>query len=63
MVSRNHGFVHLVACTAICVALWMVLSAPFAGAQSSWQAVWEKTLRAAEADSIFRAGFDQAKSL
>jgi hypothetical protein len=51
MTSRNRGFVHLVACTAICVAL--VLCAPFAAAQSSWQAEWEKTLRATEAEGQF----------
>ena len=50
MISRNRGFVNLAACTAICVALWIVWSAPFVAAQSSWQAEWEKTLRAAEAE-------------
>jgi hypothetical protein len=48
--SRNRGFVHLAACTAIWVALWIVCSAPFAAAQSSWQGEWEKTVRAAEAE-------------
>jgi len=51
--SRNRGFVHLTACTAIWVVLWMVSSVPFAAAQSSWQAEWEKTLRAAEAEGQF----------
>jgi hypothetical protein len=50
MISRNRGFVNLAACTAICVALWIVWSVPFAAAQSSWQAEWEKTLRAADAE-------------
>jgi hypothetical protein len=50
MISRNHGFVNLAACTAICVALWIVWSVPLVAAQSSWQAEWEKTLRAAEAE-------------
>jgi hypothetical protein len=50
MISRNRGFVNLAACTAICVALWIVWFSPFAAAQSSWQAEWEKTLRAAEAE-------------
>jgi len=53
MISRNHGFVNLAACTAICVALWIVSSVPFVAAQSSWQAEWEKTLRAAEAEGQF----------
>src|SRR5262245_8000927 len=53
MMSRNRGFVHLTACTAIWVVLWMVSSVPFAAAQSSWQAEWEKTLRAAEAEGQF----------
>jgi hypothetical protein len=53
MISRNHGFVNLAACTAICVALWVVSSVPFVAAQSSWQAEWEKTLRAAEAEGQF----------
>src|SRR5499426_4576894 len=53
MISSNRGFVNLTACMAICVALWMVLSASFAAAQSSWQAEWEKTLRAAEAEGQF----------
>jgi hypothetical protein len=48
MISRNR--VHLAARTAIWVALWMVLCAPFAAAQSSWQAEWEKMLRAADAE-------------
>jgi iron(III) transport system substrate-binding protein len=50
---RNHGFVRLTACTAICVALWVVSAAPFVAAQSSWQAEWEKTLRAAEVEGQF----------
>ena len=50
MISRNRGFVNLAACTAICVALWIVGSVPFVAAQSSWQAEWEKTLRAADAE-------------
>src|SRR5262245_4964085 len=53
MISRNRRFVNLAASTAIGVALWIVWSAPFAGAQSSWQAEWEKTLRAAEAEGQF----------
>jgi hypothetical protein len=53
MISRNRGFVRLAIGTAICVALWIVWSAPFAAAQSSWQAEWEKTLRAAEAERQF----------
>src|SRR6266550_2187506 len=53
MISRNHGFVNLAACTAICVALWIVSSVPFVAAQSSWQAEWDKTLRAAEAEGQF----------
>jgi len=53
MFSRNRGFVHLAASTAIWVALCVVLSAPFAAAQSSWQAEWGKTLRAAEAAGQF----------
>jgi hypothetical protein len=53
MISRNRGFVNLAACTAICVALWIVWSAAFVAAQSSWQAEWEKTLRAAEAEGQF----------
>ena len=52
MISRNRGFVNL-AYTAISVALWIVWSVPFAAAQSSWQAEWEKTLRAAEAEGQF----------
>ena len=47
MISCNRGLVNLAAWTAICMALWIVSSAPFAAAQSSWQAEWEKTLRAA----------------
>jgi hypothetical protein len=47
---RNRGFMNLAAGTAICVALWMVLSAPFVAAQASWHAKWEKTLRAADAE-------------
>ena len=47
MISCNRGFVHVTACTAICVALWIVWSAPFVAVQSSWQAEWEKALRAA----------------
>ena len=42
MILRSRGFVNVAACTAIWVGLWMVLSAPFAAAQSSWQAEWEK---------------------
>ena len=42
MISRNRGFVHLAACTAICATLWIVLSVPFVAAQSSWQVEWEK---------------------
>src|SRR5438046_10665132 len=53
MISRNHGFVNLAACTAICVALWIVSSVPFVAAHSSWQAEFEKTLRAAEAAGQF----------
>jgi hypothetical protein len=53
MISSNRGFVHLAACTAICVALWILLSVPFVAAQSSSQAEWEKTLRAAEAEGQF----------
>ena len=53
MISRNRGFVNLAACTAIFVALWIVSSARFVAAQSSWQAEWEKTLRAAEAEGQF----------
>jgi hypothetical protein len=45
--------VNLAACMAICVALWIVWSVPFVAAQSSWQAEWEKTLRAAEAEGQF----------
>jgi hypothetical protein len=52
MISRNRGLVHLAACTAKWVALWMVLSAWFVAAQSSWQAEWEKTLRTAEAGAV-----------
>jgi len=37
MISRNRGFVNLAACTAICVALWIVWSVPFVAAQSNWQ--------------------------
>jgi hypothetical protein len=50
MISRNRGFVNLAAGTAIYVALWIVWSAAFVAAQSSWQAEWEKTLRAADAE-------------
>jgi hypothetical protein len=50
MISRNHGFVNLGACAAICAALWIVSFVPFVAAQSSWQAEWEKTLRGAEAE-------------
>jgi hypothetical protein len=50
MIWRNRGFVNLAARTAICVALWIVSFVPFAAAQSSWQAQWGKTLRAAEAE-------------
>ena len=50
MSSRNRSFVNLAACTAICVALWIVWSVPFVAAQSSWLAQWEKTLRAADAE-------------
>src|SRR5262245_45882670 len=50
MISRNLGLVKLAACTAIGVALWIVGSVPFAAAQSSWQAEWENTRRAAEAE-------------
>ena len=50
MILRNRGFVHLATCTAICVALWIVWSVPLVAAQSSWQAEWEKTLRAADAE-------------
>jgi hypothetical protein len=53
MVSRNPGFVNFAACTAIWVMLWVVLSVSFVAAQSSWQAQWEKTLRAAEAEGQF----------
>src|ERR1043166_25415 len=53
MILRNHDFVNLAACTAIGVALWVVSSVPFVDAQSSWQAEWEKTLRAAEAEGQF----------
>ena len=53
MISRNRGFVNPAACTAICVALWILLSVPFVAAQSSWQAEWEKTLRAADAEGQF----------
>jgi hypothetical protein len=53
MISRNRGFLHLAACTAIWVALWIVWSVPFVAAQSSWQTEWEKTLRAAEAEGQF----------
>jgi hypothetical protein len=52
-ISRNRGFVNLAACTAISVALWMVWSVALVAAQSSWQAEWEKTLRAAEAEGQF----------
>jgi len=51
MISNNRGFMNLVACTAI--ALWIVWSVPLVAAQSSWQAEWEKTLRAAEAEGQF----------
>src|SRR5690348_10403007 len=50
MISRNPSFVNLATCTAICLALWLVSSVPFVAAQSSWEAEWEKTLRAAEAE-------------
>jgi hypothetical protein len=50
MISRNRAFVNLAACTAIWVALWIVWSVPLVAARSSWQAEWEKTLRAAEAE-------------
>jgi hypothetical protein len=53
MISRNRGFVNLAACTAIWV-VWIVWSAPFVAAQSSWQADWGKTLRAAEADAVMK---------
>src|SRR6185295_4478312 len=53
MISRNPSFVNRAAGTAICVALWLVSSVPFVAAQSSWQAEWEKTLRAAEAEGQF----------
>src|SRR5262249_25479942 len=53
MISRNRGFVNLAACTAICIALGIVGPAAFVAAQSSWQAEWEKTLRAAEAEGQF----------
>ena len=53
MISRNHGFVNLAVRTVICVALWIVSSVRFVAAQSSWQAEWEKTLRAAEAEGQF----------
>jgi len=53
MISRNHGFVNLAVRTVICVVLWIVSSVPFVAAQSSWQAEWEKTLRAAEAEGQF----------
>jgi len=53
MISNNRGFMNLVACTAIYVALWIVWSVPLVAAQSSWQAEWEKTLRAAEAEGQF----------
>ena len=53
MISPNRGFVNLAGCTAICVALGIVSSVPFVAAQSSWQAEWEKTLRAAEAEGQF----------
>src|SRR4029434_10869238 len=53
MIWRNRGFMNLAACTASCVALWIVWSAAFVAAQSSWQAEWEKTLRAAEAEGQF----------
>ena len=53
MDSRNRGFVNRAACTAICVALWIVWSVSFVAAQSSWQAEWEKTLRAAETEGQF----------
>jgi hypothetical protein len=46
--------VRLAACTAICVALWIVWSVRFVTAQSSWKADWEKTLRAAEADAVMK---------
>jgi hypothetical protein len=50
MISRNRGFVNLAACTAICVTLGIVWSVPLVAAQSSWQADWEKTLRAADTE-------------
>ena len=53
MISRNRAFVNRAACTAACVALWIVSSVPFVAAQSSWQAEWEKILRAAEAEGQF----------
>ena len=33
---------NVAACTAICVALWIVWSIPFVAAQSSWQVEWKK---------------------
>jgi hypothetical protein len=36
--SRNCAFVNPAACTAICVVLWIVWSAAFVAAQSSWKA-------------------------
>jgi hypothetical protein len=50
MISRNRAFVNFAACTAICVTMWIVSSAAFVAAQSSWQAEWQKTLRAADAE-------------
>jgi hypothetical protein len=50
---KLRGFVNRAARTAICVALWIVSSVPFVAAQSSWEAEWEKTLRAAEAEGQF----------
>ena len=50
MISRNPSFVNLATCTAICLALWLLSSVRFVAAQSSWEAEWEKTLRAAEAE-------------
>jgi hypothetical protein len=63
MISRNR--VHLAACTAICVALW-IWSVPFVAAQSSRQAEWEKTLRAAEAErqfALYGCCYDYARVL
>ena len=53
MLLPNRGFVNRAACTAIGVALWIVSFVPLVAAQSSWQAEWEKTLRAAEAEGQF----------